>query len=197
MDAARLQLRDLRIRVDAAIRTADQLGKSDRQESSLIIDLVVAIHDELLDTDIGHEAWLLKDRGLVEDIAECIDGLVRLHAESFGLSLGSMRQRVVDILSRFDKVRDQLRAILLNKNVTQVSPHDRYITSILLRPSHQQLSGLSKQVKAKRPTYLQRRRMQVEWIVAGGIWKARLQLARRRRSRARAAAPGGRPQGRP
>jgi hypothetical protein len=66
-----------------------------------------------------------------------------------------------------------------------------------VRPSHQQLGKLNEQVKAKQQTYLQRRRMQIEWLTAKWRWKARLQLNRLRRGRARTAAAGARPQGRP
>jgi hypothetical protein len=106
MDAARHHLRDLRFRVDMAKRTIGQLSRSDREEESHIVNLVVAIHDELLDSDIGHEAWLLTERSIVEDIAECVDGLVRLHTESFELDIVGIQQRLTGIQSRFDKACD-------------------------------------------------------------------------------------------
>jgi hypothetical protein len=106
---------------------------------SRMISSVVDIHDQLPDSDISHEAWLLGDRGLVEKIAGCVDRLVRLHVKSFELSTEQIEQRLRLLRQELAAVGDQLRAIMLRKSVDELTPRDRQITRLLLRPSHSQL----------------------------------------------------------
>jgi hypothetical protein len=75
---------------------------------SRIIDSMVDIHDELLNSDISHEAWLLRDRSVVESLAGCVDRLVRLHVDSFKLSIEEMQERLGLLSRSFGEVGDQV-----------------------------------------------------------------------------------------
>jgi hypothetical protein len=167
----------------------------DDNTESQIIESVVRIHDELLNSDISHEAWLLGDRRVVEKIAGCVDGLVKLHLDSFELSVEEMQGRLTLLYRNFGQAGDQLRAIMLRKEVDQLTSHDRHITHILLRPSHRSREPSEQAAQTeRRPT---ERLLQVKRFAAEWPRKVQSQLGRLRRRRPRTAAGGGRPQGRP
>jgi hypothetical protein len=167
-----------------------------KNTKSQVINAIIEIHDKLLNTDISHEAWLLGDRRVVENIAGCVDGLVRLHLDSFGHSMEETQERVALLYRGFGQVGDQLRAIMLRKNVDQLTSDDRHLTYLLQRPRHlgsPEPSGGAEQTET-RPTG---RLLQFKKSAANWRRKLQSQLGRLRRSRPRTAAAGGRPQGRP
>jgi hypothetical protein len=152
IDEALMHIDTVRIRLGVEIKYAMD-SSPDRLEGlgSDVNERIVAIHDTLIDSDIGHEAWLLEDRAAAAAIADCIEGLVELHTKGFGLSLEDLRLRADGLYRRFGSTGDQLRAILLGKDVNQLTLRDREITTALLHPSHEQFRRLSDRVEKQEP----------------------------------------------
>jgi hypothetical protein len=48
-----------------------------------VIDRVTSAFDNFVNSEVGHEAWLLENRAIMFGIADCLNGSMQLHLDSF------------------------------------------------------------------------------------------------------------------
>jgi hypothetical protein len=101
-----------------------------------IVDSIMKVHDSFVNSEVGHEAWMLEDRALTFSIAECLHGSVQLHLDSFAITAPELRSKIDVLLSQLWNVGDLLRASLLGKPISELTERDRAAIGALLPGRH-------------------------------------------------------------
>jgi hypothetical protein len=127
--------------IDRAAEHYHRLGMkisaaSDNVDAGNIIDGLIHAYDELLDSDIGHEAWSLEDRKITYAVGDCVSASLRLHLDSYHVPVSELRETVMTLRSELQNVGDSLRAMILNKRVADLTERDRAVIRALLPGRH-------------------------------------------------------------
>jgi hypothetical protein len=105
-------------------------------DTSKLTEDLCDTYDHFVNSDIGHEAWLLENRDATLSIADCLHLSMRLHVDSFSIEPEDIRVRVADLSERLREAGDQLRAAFLDKGVSELTDRDRYAIAALLPGRH-------------------------------------------------------------
>ncbi len=101
-----------------------------------IVDQIAAAYDNFVESEVGHEAWLLENRTITFAIAECLHHSMELHVDSFTTGFKELGTRIDDLHSELRSAGDILRATILDKQVSELTNRDRYIIAALLPGRH-------------------------------------------------------------
>lgn len=114
------------------------LGQEDADSSidERVIMLLETSYNDLVESEVGHEAWLLEDETTTVAIADCLHGSLQLHLDSFRGGSGEFLAQMEILNSTLRAVGDMLRAAMLDKHVSELTDQDRYISRSLLPGRH-------------------------------------------------------------
>lgn len=101
-----------------------------------IIDRIMSAYDNFVNSEVGHEAWLLEDRAVAFSIAECLQGSMRLHLDSFTVAASELKRGIDALSARLWNVGELLRASLLDKPISELTDTDRAAIRALLPGRH-------------------------------------------------------------
>lgn len=101
-----------------------------------IIDRIMSAYDDFVNSEMGHEAWLLEDRAITYSIADCLHGSVQLHLDSFAIAAPELKREIDAFLRQLWNVGESLRASLLGKPVSKLTETDRAAIGALLPGRH-------------------------------------------------------------
>jgi hypothetical protein len=111
-------------------------GAADIPIDERTIEQVMTAYDNFVESEIGHEAWLLENETITFAIADCLHQSMQLHLDSFGIGEGELHTRLDGLYSRLVAVGDMLRAATLDKRVSELTDRDRYVSAMLLPGRH-------------------------------------------------------------
>jgi hypothetical protein len=109
---------------------------ADTSASTRAIEQFETSYNNLAESELGHEAWLLEDKSITFAIAECLQRSLRLHLDSFGGDLADFLSQIEVLNVELRTVGDMLRAAMLDKRVSKLTDQDRYISRALLPGRH-------------------------------------------------------------
>jgi hypothetical protein len=101
-----------------------------------IIDRIMSAYDNFVNSEVGHEAWLLEDRAITFSIAESLQGSMRLHLDSFMVTAPELKREIDALSEELWNVGELLRASLLGKPVSELTETDRAAIRALLPGRH-------------------------------------------------------------
>jgi hypothetical protein len=111
-------------------------GASDASVHKRIVDEIVEAYDNFVESEVGHEAWLLEDRAITFAIAECLHHSMQLHLDSFTIGDSELKTKMDRLHFKLRSAGDMLRATILDKEVSELTDRDRYIIGALLPGRH-------------------------------------------------------------
>lgn len=101
-----------------------------------IIDKIVVAYDDFVESEVGHEAWLLENRAITFAVAECLHHSMQLHLDSFLIEATELKAAIDRLFLELQNAGDMLRATILDKRVSELTDKDRYIIYALLPGRH-------------------------------------------------------------
>jgi hypothetical protein len=109
---------------------------ADRSIAELIVEQSMRAYDNFVESEVGHEAWLLENEAITFAIAERLHDSMQLHLDSFGIKPEELHTRLEGLYSQLVTVGDMLRATILDKQVRELTDRDRYVSRMLLPGRH-------------------------------------------------------------
>lgn len=106
------------------------------QFNNNVTDRITSAFDKFVNSEIGHEAWLLENRAIMFGIADCLNGSMQLHLDSFLIAPSELRSKMDDLSSRLWSVGEGLRASILDKPISELTDRDRAAIQALLPGRH-------------------------------------------------------------
>jgi hypothetical protein len=100
------------------------------------IDKIMLAYDNFVNSEVGHEAWLLENRSITFSIAECLQSSMRLHLDSFTAPLSELKVKIDALSTQLWSTGEFLRAALLDKPVSELTEPDRSAIHALLPGRH-------------------------------------------------------------
>lgn len=111
-------------------------GDADTSIDERVIELLEASYNNLVESEVGHEAWLLEDATTTLAIADCLHCSLQLHLDSFGGGCAELLTQTEILIPSLRAVGNMLRAAMLDKHVSELTDQDRYISRSLLPGRH-------------------------------------------------------------
>jgi hypothetical protein len=112
------------------------------------VKLLQEQYDRFANSEVGHEAWLLRDRSIAIMIANCLQEAVQLHLDSFFTAPPELLDRACALHDELRSVGDRLRAEVLGKPVSQLTDDDRRVAAMLLPGKHARDCGAGRRTES-------------------------------------------------